>query len=262
MMRFSYKKRGFTLVELLVVIAIISLLSSIVLASLSSVREKARLAAAKQFEASLFHATGASQSILWKFDEGSGASAVDSTGNGSNGTIYQGVFTTDTPTGNGYALRVSPQASNWNVQFNPVSGSDTSKITDSSFSMGTWYKVASVSGTAGGYIIFRQGNHEGLFIDPSGNLGATVWFSSGGLVNLTSSKNINDQKWHYIALSVNDTKKVIGLYLDGNQIASASYPSLSLAQYGTSGFTIGAYNPSYNIDGTVDNVYFSAESFQ
>jgi len=35
-------KRGFTLVELLVVIAIISLLSSIILASLNSVRVKAR----------------------------------------------------------------------------------------------------------------------------------------------------------------------------------------------------------------------------
>ncbi len=49
----SNHKKGFTLVELLVVIAIIGILSSVVFASLTSARGKARVAAAQQTMGSL-----------------------------------------------------------------------------------------------------------------------------------------------------------------------------------------------------------------
>lgn len=56
-MKTSFSQRGFTLVELLVVVAIISLLSSVVLASLQSARERAqdarRMADMKQLRIAL-----------------------------------------------------------------------------------------------------------------------------------------------------------------------------------------------------------------
>ena len=76
---------GFTLIELLVVIAIIGLLATVVMVSVSSVREEARIAGGLQFAADLDH------SLMpvgkWGFDEGSGTTAKDGSGYEYNGTL-------------------------------------------------------------------------------------------------------------------------------------------------------------------------------
>ncbi len=60
---------GFTLIELLVVIGIIGVLSSIVLVSISTVRDKARLAAGKHGDANILHGIGDQMVAEWKFDK-------------------------------------------------------------------------------------------------------------------------------------------------------------------------------------------------
>ena len=82
------KTKGFTLIELLVVISIISLMSSVVIASLNSARDKGRIAAGQKFGASLHHAIGDELVGEWKFDQDT---LVDTSGWGNDGTHSRGV---------------------------------------------------------------------------------------------------------------------------------------------------------------------------
>ncbi|MFA6295106.1 MAG: LamG domain-containing protein [Candidatus Paceibacterota bacterium] len=73
---------GFTLIELLVVISIISTLSSIVLASLSSARDKSKIAAGQTFDSHTYQAFSAEAVGIWNFDEGTGNTTLNlATGN-------------------------------------------------------------------------------------------------------------------------------------------------------------------------------------
>lgn len=80
-------EKGFTLIELLVVIAVIGVLASVVLVSLQSTRQKAPLAAGKQFDSQLRSTLGAYAVGVWRLEEGSGDGATDESGHSQNGNL-------------------------------------------------------------------------------------------------------------------------------------------------------------------------------
>jgi len=82
-----FMKKGFTLLELLIVIVIIGLLSSIILVGYKGQTEKARFAKTLQWVKSVEHLLGANAAGVWTFDNISGTTVYDDSGNGNNGTI-------------------------------------------------------------------------------------------------------------------------------------------------------------------------------
>ncbi|MES2623589.1 MAG: LamG domain-containing protein [Patescibacteria group bacterium] len=203
------KSQGFTLIELLVVISIISLLSSIVLVSLSNVRERARLAAGDQFNASLFRVIGADVLGYWNFNEGSGAVYGDLT-NFHNGSALGSpvpTWSTDTPTGRGSSISFGGSGGGY------IATANTVKTESANITISAWIKTSvqadqtifSVRG--GGNIFF--GTREGKLY---------VYINNSNSPSMLSSAIIADGKWHHVAWTGNGSKSVI--YVDGRTDSS------------------------------------------
>jgi len=99
---------GFTLVELLVVISVIGMLAGLVAANLKSAKQRAVTAQSQSFSNSIQQKIGIDLTGAWDFNEGSGTTAKDASGNNNNGTIIGGVsYSNDTSLGKGVEGRYS-----------------------------------------------------------------------------------------------------------------------------------------------------------
>ena len=166
--RISNKISGFTLIELMVTISIISLLSSIVLASLSSARDKGRVTAVQEFSTSVYHGLGDQLIAWWKFDEGSNTSVADASGNGHTGTLINGVTWV---TG-----QVGPYAINTNTPSYPISQMAVTSIPLGSNWTASWWSYFPLATFNGSWrTMFRSVSNGGadhqVIVNPTGYLG-------------------------------------------------------------------------------------------
>lgn len=207
------KQKGFTLIELLVVISIISLLSSVVLASLNSAREKARLGASRSFESGFYRVAAELALGIWDFSEGSGASVADLSGNNNNGTLVGSPAWTssDTPWGFGYAINF-----NGSTQYMTTPLSRTGQ---SPFTIMAWYKYEGTSGSS--YRALFGGSSADFYIGKD-NGGTNIAVQDGAYNSAVAvGTNAWDGKWHHLAYV--HSGGIGTVYLDGRLVGSASF---------------------------------------
>ncbi|KON86870.1 hypothetical protein AF332_08665 [Sporosarcina globispora] len=145
----------------------------------------------------------------WKFDEGSGTTVGDSSGNGNTGTLVNNPTWTDS--GNGGALAFSGGS---RAEFN--SSATLNKTGDESVSL--WFKTSQPATSTTS--IFRNSNRFTALQLAGGQARAAHWpIASSSYKALYFPWTYNDNKWHHYVASY-DHSTGMKIYIDGNLVAS------------------------------------------
>lgn len=156
----------------------------------------------------------------WKFDEGSGVAAADSSGRGHNGTLK------DTDTASCWVNGTADGALDFDGSSERMEVPDSNKTCDFAFKGGvTWSAwVKTTSGSRGTIIsksptdLSNSSGNKRLFMAPSGRIKLLVSGTSGAVA---SAGRINDGHWHHVAMTVefetSDSNDTVKLYIDANE---------------------------------------------
>ena len=242
MTKFLHKQKGFTLIELLVVISIIGLLSSVVLVSLNTARDRGRVASGLIFNSSMYQANGVNSYGIYNFDDGS---ATDKSGLNNNGTTFNVTLSNDVASGVlGKSLYFNGTNSYINVPYK-----SSMLINSSGFTYTAWIKPTSISGTynmiMGQFLPYFSVNDTGLLL---------ISFSAGGTQRaLYSTNKISINKWYHVAATVNN-QGYASIYIDG-KLDSTSSPYTGLTG-SAADLYIGQWESSgtFKFTGNIDEV--------
>lgn len=225
MFNYSHRtKKGFTLIELMVVISIISLLSSVVMASLNSSRNKARVSAGMQYSSYLKR----TMATVFELNFNNNIS-LDSSGK-------QGVIEgTITPNADSYNNSLSGSfpagaAITW-----PSKTDSDFDFTNKSFAVSLWIKTNGSNLNSNHYNSARliwtghcnigQKGYTIALSKPSVNPGGRIEtgiIGEGGVgfyFYTTENLNILDNKWHNISVVFDFNNKKSAIFLDGKKIS-------------------------------------------
>lgn len=250
--------RGFTLIELLVVISIIGMLSSVVLVSLNSARDKGQVAASKRFSTHSRTALYDNRLLYIDFDE-NGTSIQGKLVGSATLNLEAAVVADADLHSRGYQLNVGSANSPALTVNNSLIGS---AYFSSDYSFSLWYKPISGSLLSDRTIMgIDSGTNVGksaIRIAPG--TGRIIAFFAGGARSLTGPVYKNNQ-WHHILVSVakvnsNNTSVVnVKLYVNGKLVDSENNFSITTPILNQNLLSVGgACCTSYRALGNIDEV--------
>lgn len=230
----SMRRRGFTLIELLIVIGVIGLLATLSIASFSTSKEKARIAAGQLVSKTILDAVGDDAIGSWNFDECGGSTAFDASGTSHNGTLVGTPgWAPITPTNNGCSLAFDGSSDYISTSYNWTAAHNN-------FTVSAWFKTTST----GDEVIVSNGNTHAIRTN-SGRAGSCLASCVLG------TGRIDDGKWHFIAVTGDNTS--IRVYLDALSkpyAIMAASSNVSVGQMSIGHCSFGGYN----FNGYIDDV--------
>jgi len=236
--------KAFTLIELLVVISIIGMLSSVVLASLGTAREKGKLASVKTFATHNYRKLGANIVFHADFNEGTGNIAKDKAGNFQD-TASSPTRVNDDPYlgSSGYSLTRNATFTNTRN----ISLDDSSGITESA-----WFNFngSLPGGPSNTFLVGTSRINSTHYANLYFNYYARQIVCSLGndtalYIVSTSIFTDYDSNWHNVVCTYDVASNKTTLYFDGKEAGSYQFVSTPLVPaYISNNVTVGYFNNS------------------
>jgi len=144
----------------------------------------------------------------WHFDEGSGLTAYDTSGNDNDGTLVNGPTWVDGKFGT--ALDFDREERNY-VNMGDI----LDYITEGSFTLESWIK-ADTSQYIDAFIISKSENGNAFSLSLySYHYGRVRYVRSGTSWGVTGNKDVVDGQWHHLIYLADRDRNALSLYVDG-----------------------------------------------
>lgn len=188
----------------------------------------------------------------WPFDEGSGSTAVDRSGNQQTGILIGTTWTSDAIYGTG-------------VCFSGQSGQRLTTLVDvptpAAFTISAWIKVDPALSTGGS--IVAVGDSLGFWVDAEGRLLLYIWNGLGWQALTVTAEQMNlspspiglkDGQWRHVAGSY-DPMSGFAIFIDGQLISTSAAEGSVIYEKGVE-FNIGTVNGWRIFNGCLDEIQF------
>lgn len=197
----------------------------------------------------------------WRFDESSGSTTTDNSGNLNTGNLIN----SPTRTAGIFKNAVSLNGSNQYVEI-PNSGT-MQNIQENNYSLSAMFKPNSIPSQNPNIaygIVMKQGFHMGIYLNQNGKFVMTHYLTGDVPVSAVSTTTANTGEWYHVVGTVSVGLGVVSLYVNGELEAQTTFtPGTATREYGVQTFKIGAatldsqYTHKWAADGTIDQVVIS-----